>query len=70
MLALVAVSLRKMAVGALARDVTVGQERLCLLVVVLLALLFDEHALVVKRAEKVGRRLGVYLRGGAAVNIE
>ena len=70
LLALVAVGTLAVAVGALACDVAVGQEGVCLLVVVLLALFFHKFAFVIECAEEVGCRLAMRLGGGASVGVE
>ena len=58
------------AVGAGAGDVAVGEKLSGLLVVILLALLLDEDALVIERAEEVGGHAMVHLGGGAGVDVE
>ena len=69
-LALVAVGALCVAVGAFACDVAVGEEGLCLLVVVLLAFLLHKLALVVELAEEVGGRLAVRFARGASEHVE
>ena len=59
-----------MAVWAFAGDVAVGEEGFGLLVIVLFAFAFEEFALVVERAEEVGRHLSVRCTGGAGVDVE
>ena len=70
LLALVAVSALVAALGAGAHDVAVREELLGLGVVVLLALLGDELALLVELAEEAGGVLFVHLGGGAAIDVE
>ena len=69
-LALVAVSLRRMAARALAADVPVSQEVARLLVVELLAHLLDELTLVIELAEEVACKLVVRLARRAAIDVE
>ena len=57
-------------VGAGAGDIAVGEKLSGLLVVILLALLFDEDALVIERAEEVGGHAMVHLGGGAGVDVK
>ena len=70
MLALVAIGAFMSAAGALARDIAVGQEGLCLRIVVLLAFLGYELALFPEFAEEIRRSLVVYLRAGAGIDVE
>ena len=70
LLALVAVGAVVAALGAGAHDVTVGKERLRLLVVILHRGLLDELALIVKLAEEVRSRPGVGGRRGARIDVE
>ena len=70
LLALVAVGAFVAALGAGAHDVAVGEEGLGLGVVVLLALLGDELAVVIELAEEAGGVLGVHLGGRTAVDVE
>ena len=70
LLALVAVCPFVMAIGTLAGDVAVGEELLCLLVIILLGGFFHQFAVVVEFAEEVGCKLMVCLACGAAVNVE
>ena len=68
--ALVTISPLSVAVRTFARNVSVGQEGVRLLVVVLFALLLHKLSLVVEFAEKVRSRLFVHLRGGASEHVE
>ena len=68
--ALVAVGAVVAAAGAGAHDIAVGEERLGLLVVVLLRGPLDEFAFVVELAEELRRCRGVGLRRGARVDVE
>ena len=70
LLALVAIGFGRMAAGALALDVAVGEEFLCLLVVELLRLHFHEFPFIVEFAEKVGGMLLVRFRCGAGIDVE
>ena len=70
LLALVAVCAFAVAVRTFACDIPVGEEGLCLLVVILLTLLFHKLAFFVELAEKLCRGLGVYLARCAAVDVE
>ncbi len=57
-----------MAVGALAGNVSVGQEHLGLLIVVLLAGLLDELAGIIQFAEKV--RCNLMVSGGTGTTVD
>ena len=70
MLALVAVCALVVAVRTLARDVSVGEELLCLLVIILLCGLLYQFAVVIQLLEEVRSHLVVSLRCGAAVDVE
>ena len=69
-LALVPVGILVAALGAGANNVSVGEEGLGFGVIVLLALLGYELALVVELAEELGGILGVYLGRSASVDVE
>ena len=70
LLALVAVSALGVATRTFARDVAVGKESLCFLVVVLHRGLFYELAFVVKGTKECRCRVVVHLRSGTPVHIE
>ena len=70
LLALVAISTLSVATGTFARDVAVGQESLCLLVIILHRGLLDKLALVIELAEEVRCCVMVHLRCGASIDIE
>ena len=69
-LTLVAIGTFCVAVRTFARDVAVGQEGVCLFVVILFALLFYKLTLIVKCAEEVWSGLLMYLWSGAAKEVE
>ena len=70
LLALVAVCPLCMTMGAFARNVTVGQESMCLLVVILHRGFLHELALVVQGTEKLRSRLAMHFGRRAPVHIE
>ena len=59
-----------MAVGAFAGDVPVGEEGVCLFVVVLLAFFLHELSFFVEFAEEVGSGFSVNLGGGSSVIVK
>ena len=69
-LALVAIGTLVMAVRALARHVTVGQELLCLLVVELGSRLLRQFPLIIELTEPFGGKLMMRLRCCSTVDIE
>ena len=68
--ALVAIGMLVAAVGAGARDVAVGKELMCLLVVILHRRLLDKLACVIQLLEVFRRRFVVLLARGAAIDVE
>ena len=70
LLALVAVSFRRMTTGTFTFNIAVGQEMTRLLVVELLADLLDELSFVVELTEEVAGKLVVGLARRAAIDIE
>ena len=70
LLALVAVSALSMASRTFSYDVTVGDKRFCLLVVVLLAFLLHKLAILVEFFEEIACHLAMSCRSGARVDVE
>ena len=69
-LALITVGTFRVAVRAFAGDVSVGEEGLCLFVIVLFAFFLDELTFVVAFSEEVRRSLSVHFGGGSSVVVE
>ena len=70
LLTLVAISIRIATVRTFAHDITVGKELMSLLVIVLLALLFNELTIVIEFAEEVGGKLVMCWTGCTAIHIK
>ena len=70
LLALVAIGAVVAALGTRTDDITVGEERSGLLVVILHGRFLDELALVVELAEEIGRRDGMRRRRSARIDVE
>ena len=70
LLALVAICTCGVAAWALATDIAVSKELLCLRIVKLLGCLLDKLAIVIEMAEEIRSQLVVSLARGTRINIE
>ena len=70
LLTLVTVCAKTVAAWALATNIAIGEELMCLFVVELFGSLFDELALVIKFAEEIGCKLVMDFRSGTRINIK